>query len=329
VSGAALPPILPGLTARRRRSPSCGGCERAPSWGLSAAIGVGYDGSMEPGDVLDDRYQIESLIGKGAHGKVYRAVDTQLSSPVAIKVLYGDVAVEDTFRQRMEREARAMGQLAGSAAVQVLAFNRTDKGALYLVMEYLEGQDLKAYLEEVEKSGRPMPVHEIYEILEPIAETLQTAHGRGIFHRDVKDANVFVLNSRVRGRSRLVDFGLAKDISLDALTRTGMVAGSPAYIAPEAWLGKPRPLDHRVDVYSFGVLLFRVLGGQLPFDPRQPIDQLLIQVTRADRPSLHALRQDLHPTIDDWVTRALAIDRDQRFHSVEALWNFLDIVLKQ
>ncbi len=290
---------------------------------------MGYERTMEPGDILDGRYLIESLIGKGAHGKVYRALDQQLSSPVAIKILYGDVAVEDTFRTRMEREARAMGQLAGSAAVQVLAFSRTDKGALYLVMEYLEGHDLKQHLEEVEKSGRPLPIHEIYEILEPIAETLQTAHDRGIYHRDVKDANVFVLNSRVRGRSRLVDFGLAKDVSLDALTRTGMIAGSPAYIAPEAWMGKPRPLDHRVDVYGFGVLLFRVLGGRLPFEARQAIDQLLIQVTRAERPSLHALRPDLHPTIDDWAKRALAIDREQRFHSVEALWSFLDIVLKQ
>lgn len=139
---------------------------------------------------------------------------------------------------------------------------------------------------------------------------------------------MFVLESRARGRSRLLDFGLAKDISLDPLTKTGMVAGSPAYIAPESWKGRPKPIDHRVDVYGFGVLLFRVLGRRLPFEPKQPIDRLLIDVTRADRPSLHALRPDLHPSIDEWVKRALAIDREQRFHSVEALWSFLDFVLK-
>jgi serine/threonine-protein kinase len=279
--------------------------------------------------VLDGRYEIQTLIGKGGHGKVYRALDTQLSSQVAIKVLYGDVAAEKEFRVRMEREARAMGALSGTSAVQIMAFNKTDWGALYLVMEYLEGQDLGAYLKEQEKSGLPLPLNEVYEILEPIATTLQAGHERGIIHRDVKAANVFVLKSRARGRSRLLDFGLAKDISLDPLTKTGMIAGSPAYIAPEAWLGKPRPIDHRIDVYGFGVLMFRVLGRRLPFDSKLAIDELLLAVTRADRPSLYALRKDLHPTIDDWVRRALAIDREQRFGSMEALWNFLDIVLKQ
>jgi serine/threonine-protein kinase len=294
---------------------------------LSADARWDIGGSVEPGDVLDDRYELMELIGKGAHGKVYRGLDRQLSSRVAVKVLYGDVAGETTFRQRMEREARAMGQLAGSAAVQVLDVGRVERGALYLVMEYLEGQDLRAYLHEVEKSGRPLPLHEVYEILEPVAHTLEVAHQAGIIHRDIKAANVFVLKSRVRGRARLLDFGLAKDVSLEPLTRTGTIAGSPAYIAPEAWLGKR--VDHRVDVYGFGVLLFRVLGKKLPFDSKQSIDKLLIDVTRAPRPSLRALRPDLHPTIDDWAKRALAIDPEDRFQSVEASWNFLDIVLKQ
>ena len=284
---------------------------------------------MEPGYLLDERYEIEGLIGKGGHGKVYKAKDVQLASPVAIKVLYGDVAAEREFRIRMEREARAMGQLAGTSAVQVMGFNKTDWGALYLVMEYLEGRDLGKVVKEHEKAGTYMAIKDVYEILEPIGHTLQAAHEAGIIHRDVKTANVFVLDSRGRGRSRLLDFGLAKDISLDPLTKTGMIAGSPAYIAPEAWNGKPKPIDHRVDVYGFGVLIFRVLAGQLPFKPNVTIDQLLVEVTRGARPSLHALRQDLHPSIDDWVERALAIDREARFHSVEALWHFLDIVLKQ
>jgi eukaryotic-like serine/threonine-protein kinase len=221
-----------------------------------------------------------------------------------------------------------MGQLSGSAAVQVMAFNRSSDG-LYLVMEHLEGQDFRSYLVEKERSGHPLPLHEVYEILEPIAHTLQEAHNHGIIHRDVKSGNVFVMASRVRGRARLLDFGLAKDITLSPLTTTGKIAGSPAYIAPEAWLGRPKPVDHRLDVYSFGVLVYRALARQLPFNAKQPIDGLLIDVTRGPRPSLHALRPDLHPTIDDWVARALAVNREERFQSVSALWNFLDIVLKQ
>jgi serine/threonine-protein kinase len=283
---------------------------------------------MEPGYVLDDRYVIEALVGKGGHGKVYRALDRDLSCPVAIKVLYGDVAAEREFRVRMQREARAMGQLSGTSAVQIMAFNKTSWGALYLVMEYLEGTDLAEHCHQIELSGRRLTLDEVAEILEPIASTLQAAHERGIIHRDVKGGNVFVLSSKARGRSRLLDFGLAKDISLDPLTRTGMIAGSPAYIAPEAWNGRPKPVDHRVDVYSFGVLLFRVLAGRLPFDSSVPIDELLVAVTRGERPSLHALRPDLPPSIDAWVARALAIDREERFFSVQALWSFFEHVLR-
>jgi serine/threonine-protein kinase len=284
---------------------------------------------MDAGTVIDDRYRIEALIGQGGHGKVYKAIDQQLSSPVAIKVLYGEVAQEHEFRVRMEREARAMGQLAGTSAVQIMAFNKHSSGALYLVMEHLEGKDLGRYLDEVEQSGRPLPLKDFFEIVQPIAETLQQAHDRGIIHRDIKVANVFVLQSRARGRSRLLDFGLAKDVSLDPLTKTGIIAGSPAYIAPEAWLGKPKPIDHRVDVYGFGVLCYRALAKQLPFDAKVPIDQLLHAVTRGPRPSLRKLRGDLHPNIDEWVKRALAVDRDQRFQSIDALWSFLTIALEQ
>jgi len=277
---------------------------------------------MDPGYVLDDRYEIQALVGKGGHGKVYRALDRDLSCPVAIKVLYGDVAAEREFRVRMKREARAMGQLAGTSAVQIMAFNKTSWGALYIVMEYLEGSDLNDHCAAAEREGRRLPVAEVISILEPIASTLQAAHERGIIHRDVKGGNVFVMKSTVRGRSRLLDFGLAKDISLDPLTRTGIIAGSPAYIAPEAWTGRPKPIDHRVDVYSLGVLLFRVLAGRLPFDASVPIDQLLRAVTRDERPSLHALRPDLPTAVDAWVRKALAIDREERFFNVATLWQY-------
>ena len=220
-----------------------------------------------------------------------------------------------------------MGQLSGTSAVQIMAFNKTAWGALYIVMEYLDGSDLNEHCAQAEQAGRTLALAEVVDILDPIAGTLQAAHERGIIHRDVKGGNVFVMKSAVRGRSRLLDFGLAKDISLDPLTRTGIIAGSPAYIAPEAWTGRPKPIDHRVDVYSFGVLLFRVLTGRLPFDASVPIDQLLRAVTRDARPSLHALRPDLSPAIDDWVKKTLAIDREERFFNVATMWrDFVQVV---
>ena len=171
---------------------------------------------MEPGYVLDDRYVIEALVGKGGHGKVYRALDRDLSCPVAIKVLYGDVAAEEEFRERMSREARAMGQLAGTSAVQIMAFNKTSWGALYLVMEYLEGSDLNVYCADAERAGERVPIGDVIDILEPIADTLQKAHERGIIHRDAKGGNVFVMTRRARGWSRLLDFSgrLPFDVSV-------------------------------------------------------------------------------------------------------------------
>ncbi|MCC6524795.1 MAG: serine/threonine protein kinase [Polyangiaceae bacterium] len=284
--------------------------------------------AYDTGDIIDERYKILGPIGKGGHGTVYRAMDLELQSQVAIKFLHADIAREPGFATRMQREARAMGQLSGTSAVQVFAFNKASGGGMYLVMEYLEGTDLGRHVLSYEEHGQFMPVRELQELLEPIATTLEAAHARGIIHRDLKLANIFVLRSAGRGRVRLLDFGLVKDMKMDPLTMQGMVAGSPAYIAPEAWLGKPDLIDHRIDVYSFGVVVFRLLAGQMPFDPKQTIDKLILQVTRAPRPSLHALRPDLPARIDEWVKKALAVAPNDRFQSVQSLWQALQGVLQ-
>jgi serine/threonine-protein kinase len=171
-------------------------------------------------------------------------------------------------------------------------------------------------------------MHEVLEILEPIATTLEAAHVRKIIHRDLKLANIFVLKSRARGRVRLLDFGLVKDLKMPALTMPGTVAGSPAYIAPEAWRGRPDLLDHRIDVYSFAVVVFRVLAGRFPFDPERSLPEVLIEVTTAARPKLSTFRPDLLPAIDDWVEKALAIKPADRFQSVQSLWYVLESILQ-
>jgi serine/threonine protein kinase len=130
-----------------------------------------------------------------------------------------------------------------------------------------------------------------------------------------------VLDTLGRGPVRLLDFGLAKDLKADPLTMEGMVAGSPAYMAPEVWRGKPDMLDHRIDVFSFGAIVFRALAGAPPFDPKLPIDRLIFATMRAPRPSLLALRPELPAGIDRWVEQALAINRDERFQTIRALWS--------
>jgi serine/threonine protein kinase len=285
--------------------------------------------SFERDQVVDGRYRILEPLGEGGHGVVFRAVDEMLGSQVAIKVLHESVAQEPGFKTRLMREARAMGALSGTSAVQVMSFGKTPHGGLYIVMEMVVGRTLEAYLREIEAFGGQLSVARLVELLGPIVDTLEAAHAQGIIHRDLKPANIMVLDKLGRGPVRLLDFGLAKDLKAEPLTMEGIVAGSPSYIAPESWLGKSDIIDHRIDVYALGAIVFRALGGEPPFDSRQPIDKLILAVTRGPRPKLRARRPDLPEDVDAWAEQALAIKRDERFPSVRAMWSAFLAVAEQ
>ncbi|HMI89528.1 MAG TPA: serine/threonine-protein kinase [Polyangiaceae bacterium] len=273
--------------------------------------------------VLDDRYELQDVIGRGGHGIVYRALDRNLGTDVAIKFLHDSIAIDPQYNIRMLREAQVMAALSGTSAIRVYGLNTTPDGALYLVMELLTGRDFDTYLAELEDTGRRLSVYRLFELLDPIVDTLEAAHVRGIVHRDLKPGNIFVLDA---GGSRLLDFGLAKVMAASPLTTSGMVAGSPSYIAPEVWKGNPRALDHRIDVYSLGAIVFRALSGVVPFAGADILEKLAL-VTTAERPSLHELRPDLSPEVDVWVAEVLAIDPDLRFRQVRGSWNALRAIL--
>ncbi len=164
------------------------------------------------------------------------------------------------------------------------------------------------------------------QLLRPIASTLDAAHAQGIVHRDLKPSNIFVLDQESGGGVRLMDFGLVKLLGADSLTADGMVAGTPSYIAPEAWAGDSKKLDHRIDVYSLGVLVFRCLSGHVPHDTKSLLE-LCQWAQGGDRPSLQALRPSLSPAVDAWVQKALAINPKDRFQSVRTMWATLESVL--
>ena len=273
--------------------------------------------------VLDDRYELHEIIGRGGHGVVYRAFDRVLGTDVAIKFLHDSIAIDPQYNIRMLREAQVMAALTGTSAIRVYGLNTTPDGALYLVMELLAGRDFDTYLADLEDSGRRLSAHRLFELLDPIVDTLEAAHVRGIVHRDLKPGNIFVLDA---GGTRLLDFGLAKVMAAAPLTNSGMVAGSPSYIAPEVWKGNPRVLDHRIDVYSLGAIVFRALSGTVPFGGNDVLEKLAL-VTSAERPSLHQLRPDFSPEIDAWVAEVLAIDPDLRFYQVRGMWNALRGIL--
>lgn len=273
------------------------------------------------GQVVSDRYVLAELIGKGGHSVVYRALDRRGGPNVAVKVLQDEFAGNEEYSVRLVREHRVMTLLAGTAAVPVRGLATSPDGAVCLVMELLRGKDLDDLLAELAKEGRRMGVRQLVELLSPIVDTLEKAHTLGIIHRDIKPGNVYVLSSDPVD-VRLIDFGLAKLDNARPLTRGGMIMGSPSYIAPEVWKGDSRILDHRMDVYSFGAIVFRALGGRVPFDAPNIKDKVEL-ITKAPRPSLCALRDDLPVGIDAWVEQVLAIEPDQRFRKIRAAWNAL------
>ncbi|HET9956694.1 MAG TPA: serine/threonine-protein kinase [Polyangiaceae bacterium] len=271
---------------------------------------------------ITERYERLGVLGRGGQGTVYRARDRWMQREVAIKVLDSNAARDPHVSERLVREQRALSALKGTAAVEVLDICRSNGGELCLVMELLAGTDLENHLYSVEDRHERIQPSWVADRLEPIVETLEVAHGAGILHRDLKPANIFLLDD---GSVRLLDFGMARLRRAAPLTAAGTCMGSPSFMAPESWQGQSERIDQRVDVYSLGVILFRVLAGELPFTGTS-LQQKFMGATQSARPSLFAHRPDLPRDADEWVATALAIDPDQRFRNVRALWNaFIDV----
>ncbi|MCA9628146.1 MAG: serine/threonine protein kinase [Myxococcales bacterium] len=278
------------------------------------------------GSVIQDRYRILAKVGSGAHGVVYRARDLETRDEVALKFLGSGFGFDPQYNRRLEREAQAMARLRGTHAVHVHNIRHTDDGLTYIVMEMLHGHNLEDYLAQAEQLGGQIKPDRLLMLLRPVVDTLEAAHAQGIVHRDLKPANIFVIDKQHGGGVRLLDFGLVKVLNASALTDDGMVAGSPSYIAPEAWAGNPRILDHRIDLYALGVIVFRALSGHLP-TPRGGLINTMQWATGGERPSLHALRTSLPPSIDFWVEKALAIAPEDRFQTVRSQLNALESIL--
>lgn len=274
------------------------------------------------GEVIAGRYLLLEAVGHGGHSVVYRARDQREDIEVAVKMLNPEVARDAEFTARMVREHRAMRALAGTAAVFAHALI-VARGGLCLVMELLEGEDLDDHLAGLETRGERLSVGRLLRFLGPVVATLETAHEIGIVHRDLKPGNIFLM---VGGGVRLLDFGLAKVSRSRPLTGSGMIVGSPSYIAPEIWLGETADVDHRADIYSLAAIVYRALAGKVPFDSDSILGKMKLATT-APRPSLHERRPDLPRALDAWVAQALAVDPKQRFFNIRGLYNALLEVL--
>jgi hypothetical protein len=272
---------------------------------------------MQPGDIIAERFVAEHLAGGGGMGAVWRALDRHTGAPVAVKVLHHRVAPSDAAR--LAREAQVLAGLRHPGVVRYVDHGTTADGFGFLVMEWLDGEDLAARL----RAG-PLGVGDSLVLLGAITDALAAVHARGVVHRDLKPQNIFLPGGDLRA-VKLVDFGIARwDEAMYAMTRTGTIVGTPGYMAPEQARGE-RDLDARVDVFALGCVVFECLAGSSPF----AADNMLAALTRLaleDAPRVRAARADVPPALDELVAAMLVRDPARRFAHGAALRAALDAI---
>jgi serine/threonine protein kinase len=262
---------------------------------------------LAPGTPCGD-YEIETKIGEGAWGAVYRAVHPTIGKHVAIKVMSHRLFDEPEAHKRFVAEARALASIRHPGIVEIFGIGRLRDGRAFLTMQWLEGETLGARLQR-----GPLPRDQALEILRQIARALDAAHVKNIVHRDLKPENVFLLTIDDELSVKLVDFGLAKATKEQergvAVTRSGQMVGTPLYMSPEQCRSKG--VDHRTDIYALGCLGYEVLCGRVPF-VHDNAAELISAHLNDEPPSPHALRPDLAPPIDRMLVRMIAKRPDDR-----------------
>ncbi len=251
-------------------------------------------------------YVVTGTLGKGGFGEVLAAQHDVLGRDVAIKVLHARWSDDGDAVRRFVSEARAVNAVRHPNIVDVFDFGTLDDGRHYHVMERLRGESLHARL----AARVRLPLDEALPILRAIAGALDAAHDAGVVHRDVKPENVFLHEDAGREVAKLIDFGLAKLIAptSEGPTQSGVILGTPAYMAPEQCRGVP--IDHRADVYAFGVVAYEMLTGSVPHRGADPVATLLAHVHEATEPP--SRRTELPHGVDEIVLTLLAKHPDQR-----------------
>jgi beta-lactam-binding protein with PASTA domain/tRNA A-37 threonylcarbamoyl transferase component Bud32 len=257
------------------------------------------------GRLLDRRYQVDALVAMGGMATVYRATDTRLDRRVALKVMHADLARDEAFVNRFIGEAKSVARLSHPNVVSVYDQGR-DGPYLYLAMEYLPGRTLRDLLDE----RGWFPPREALSIMVPLLSGLAAAHTAGIVHRDVKPENVLIAPD---GHLKVVDFGLARALSVSPQTRTGVIIGTVAYLAPEQVRGTGG--DARTDVYAAGIVLFELLTGTKPHTGDSPLSVAYKHVNEAVPPPSQ-LVPDIPPEVDRLVAQATS--RDPRGRPADA-----------
>lgn len=270
------------------------------------------------GQKINDRYEIISNIGEGGMANVYLAHDTILDRKVAIKILRGDLASDEKFVRRFQREALSASSLSHPNIVEMYDVGE-DNGEYYIVMEYIKGKTLKQLL----KKRGFLTVPEVIDIMLQLTDGLAQAHDLYIIHRDIKPQNILILEN---GLVKITDFGIAMALNASNLTQTNSVMGSVHYLSPEQASGKGSTI--KSDIYSLGIIMYELLTGKLPFKGENAIEIALKQL-KDQMPNIRKQISDIPQSIENIILKATAKNPKNRYNSVREMHEDLKTALNE
>src|SRR6267143_6326172 len=270
------------------------------------------------GKILAGKYRIEERLSEGGMGTVYRGTHVLMDKTVAVKVLRTSLAADEKIVARFSGEARAASRISHPNALSVTDFGEDEGGIVFLVMEFLSGKTLK----EVIRDEGPMPLGRVVEIARQVSGALEEAHGQGVVHRDLKSDNIILLSSAGGDYAKVLDFGIAKIKEPEGeydpgLTAPNLVIGTPQYMSPEQCSQSP-DIDARSDIYSFGVILYEMLVGHVPFTGESPT-VIMLKHLQETAPSVLDERNDLPGAVGRVISQALEKRPEDRYETVGEL----------
>src|SRR2546429_1266644 len=268
---------------------------------------------LEPGAVLAQRYEILEILGEGGMGAVYKAMDRELSRPVALKVIRPDLAGNQAILDRFKQELLLAREVTHKNVIRIYDLGEAE-GMKFITMEYVEGKDLRTLIHEQTK----LAPEEAVEIMQQVCRALEAAHSVGIIHRDLKPQNVMRDKS---GRILVMDFGLARTLEGDGMTQTGALVGTMDYMSPEQALGKE--LDQRSDLFALGLIFYELLTGKMPYKAESVVASLLKRTQERAAP-VSSHDNTIPQALSSIVSRSLEPDVKLRYQSAAEIVNDLN-----